>query len=121
MRAKGSMPIETPPQSRQNILKESLKALGLTVVAASSVLVGDYYLIPHVPILSETYTKYEYEQIKPELIAKMKGNPNQQEARAWVHMVDYEAKRCGQMEIQNYKKETVVEDINKLIEAGRCK
>lgn len=115
--------IETP-SPRFETLKKAIVGTGLVATIASGAVVGDYYFIADVGLHGRWFTRYEYAQLKTDLIQKVKANKvtpmTIEEAELWRASVERECKNMtfvrddGQMITQ----ENIVETINLQLEKG---
>lgn len=74
-----------------------------------------------IALAGKEYTKEEYAVKKGELITAFKNKTlDVISFREWTSVADIEVKKCGEIRIENFKSETVMEEINSRIEKGSC-
>ena len=104
-----------------NKLKISLATIGI-IVSSMAGLAGDYYLDPDIELYTESLTQYEYNQLKPILINKIKNRKveliNFLDGRLWVAMVRKELKECKTFEMQNANNDSIIDSLQTILEVG---
>lgn len=83
-------------QKKQNT---TLAALGMALLSVPLGAVGDYYLDKDINLIVTDVTGYEYSQIKPEMITRLKDNKSNAlspyEYYLGVGVLNREVKKCG--------------------------
>ena len=74
-------------------LKKTIVGTGIVVTLATGAQVTDYYLVKDVRLAGEELTSYEYDQIRPVLIEKMKGTPTYTEYLMFIDSFNIENKK----------------------------
>jgi len=108
-------------ETRGNKLVRILAASGIAIVLAAGGVTGDYYLNPSIDLGAVQVTQYEYEQIKPELVAEIKQMSFQDpltltQRTMWINAADIEIKKCGGIRLDTSK--DFVTQINDVLENG---
>lgn len=106
---------------RQNKVVRLLAASGAVITLAVAGVQGDYYLNPKVDLGAVKVTEYEYEQIKPVLVEKVKEmstkNPlTVEENQMWLKAADKEVRACGGMRLDG--SQDLIPQINAVLENG---
>ena len=71
-------------------LKKTIVGTGIVVTLATGAQVTDYYLVKDVRLGIEKFTGYEYDQLRPVLIEKMKGTPTYTEYEMFIDSLNIE-------------------------------
>ena len=71
-------------------LKKTIVGTGIVVTLATGAQVTDYYLVKDVRLGIEKFTGYEYDQLRPVLIEKMKGTPTYTEYQMFIDSFNIE-------------------------------
>ena len=76
------------------MLVDNMKEIATKIISGTAILitlatgaqVTDYYLVKNVSLAGEKFTSWEHEQLRPELIQKMKGIPTYTEYQMFIDL-----------------------------------